>query len=229
MKGYTLKAGPFTFENGDRLESIDIAYHTSPREYDGKEPVIWICHALTANSDCEDWWPEMVGSGKLIDTDKYFVACVNMLGSAYGSSGPRSINPETGKPYLLSFPQVTVRDMINASILVRKHLGVEKIDLLVGSSIGGFQSIEWAVMEPEVFKQALFIATEPRVTPWLTASVETQRMALRADPSFEACEDIHGGEEGLKCARAQAMISYRCFQGYGLTQADILYRYLELI
>lgn len=220
MKGYTLKAGPFTFENGDRLETIDIAYHTSPREYDGREPVIWICHALTANSDCEDWWPEMVGSGKLIDTDKYFVACVNMLGSAYGSSGPRSINPETGKPYLLSFPQVTVRDMINASIIVRKHLGVEKIDLLIGSSIGGFQSIEWAVMEPDVFRQALFIATEPRVTPWLTASVETQRMALRADPSFEACEDIHGGEEGLKCARAQAMISYRCFQGYGLTQAE---------
>ena len=125
MKGHTLKAGPFTFENGDRLESIDIAYHTSPREYDGREPVIWICHALTANSDCEDWWPEMVGSGKLIDTDKYFVACVNMLGSAYGSSGPASINPKTGKPYLLSFPRVTVRDMINASILVRKHLGVE--------------------------------------------------------------------------------------------------------
>ena len=220
MKGHKLTAGPFTFENGDRLESIDIAYHTSPREYDGKEPVIWICHALTANSDCEDWWPEMVGSGKLIDTDKYFVACVNMLGSAYGSSGPASINPETGKPYLLSFPQVTVRDMINAAILVRKHLGIDSVDLLIGSSIGGFQSIEWAVMEPDVFKQALFIATEPRVTPWLTASVETQRMALRADPTFAECKDIHGGEEGLKCARAQAMISYRCFQGYGLTQAE---------
>ena len=211
MIGHKLTAGPFLFENGARLESIDIAYHTSTPSYDGKRGVVWICHALTANSDCEDWWPDMVGSGKLIDTDKYFVACVNMLGSAYGSSGPASINPETGKPYLLSFPQVTVRDMINAAILVRKHLGVEKVDLLIGSSIGGFQSIEWAVMEPDVFKRALFIATEPRVTPWLTASIETQRMALRADPSFAACEDIHGGEEGLKCARAQA---------YGLTQAE---------
>ena len=220
MIGHKLTAGPFTFESGDRLESIDIVYHTSPREYDGREPVVWICHALTANSDCEDWWPEMVGSGKLIDTDKYFVACVNMLGSAYGSSGPASINPETGKPYLLSFPKVTVRDMINAAILVRKHLGINQVELLIGSSIGGFQSIEWAVMEPEVFRKALFIATEPRVSPWLTASVETQRMALRADPSFAACESIHGGEEGLKCARAQAMISYRCLQGYGLTQAE---------
>ena len=220
MIGHRLTTGPFIFENGARLESIDIAYHTSMPSYDGSRGVVWICHALTANSDCEDWWPEMVGSGKLIDTDKYFVACVNMLGSAYGSSGPASINPETGKPYLLSFPEVTVRDMINASILVRKHLGVGKVDLLIGSSIGGFQSIEWAVMEPDVFKRALFIATEPRVTPWLTASIETQRMALRADPSFLACADIHGGEEGLKCARAQAMISYRCFQGYGLTQAE---------
>ena len=220
MIGHKLTAGPFTFENGECLESIDIVYHTSPREYDGSEPVIWICHALTANSDCEDWWPEMVGSGKLIDTDKYFVACVNMLGSAYGSSGPASINPKTGKPYLLSFPDVTVRDMIRAAILVRKHLGINQVELLIGSSIGGFQSIEWAVMEPDVFKKALFIATEPRVTPWLTASVETQRMALRADQTFLACEDIHGGEEGLKCARAQAMISYRCFQGYGLTQAE---------
>jgi homoserine O-acetyltransferase len=220
MIGHRLSTGPFVFEGGDSLEYIDIVYHTSMPSYDGKRGVVWICHALTANSDCEDWWPEMVGSGKLIDTDKYFVACVNMLGSAYGSSGPRSINPETGKPYLLSFPQVTVRDMINASILVRKHLGVEKIDLLIGSSIGGFQSIEWAIMEPNVFRKALFIATEPRVTPWLTASIETQRMALRADPTFEACEDIHGGEKGLECARAQAMISYRCFQGYGLTQAE---------
>ena len=220
MIGHKITTGPFLFENGARLESIDIVYHTSMPAYNGKRGVVWICHALTANSDCEDWWPEMVGSGKLIDTDKYFVACVNMLGSAYGSSGPASINPETGKPYLLSFPQVTVRDMINASIIVRKHVGVEKVDLLIGSSIGGFQSIEWAVMEPDVFKRALFIATEPRVTPWLTASVETQRMALRADPTFAACEDIHGGEEGLKCARAQAMISYRCFQGYGLTQAE---------
>ena len=220
MIGHRLTTGPFQFENGARLENIDIAFHTSTPSYDGTRGVIWICHALTANSDCEDWWPDMVGSGKLIDTDKYFVACVNMLGSAYGSSGPASINPETGKPYLLSFPQVTVRDMIRASIIVRKHLGVDKVDLLIGSSIGGFQAIEWAVMEPDVFRQALFIATEPRVTPWLTASIETQRMALRADPSFLACEDIHGGEEGLKCARAQAMISYRCFQGYGLTQAE---------
>ena len=220
MIGNKITTGPFTFENGARLESIDIAYHTSCPSYDGKRGVVWICHALTANSDCEDWWPDMVGSGKLIDIDKYFVACVNMLGSPYGSSGPASINPETGRPYLLSFPQVTVRDMINASIIVRKHLGVSKVDLLIGSSIGGFQSIEWAVMEPDVFRRALFIATEPRVTPWLTASIETQRMALRADQTYLEAKDIHGGEEGLKCARAQAMISYRCFQGYGLTQAE---------
>ena len=146
--------------------------------------------------------------------------CVNMLGSPYGSSSPASIDPETGKPYLLDFPDVTVRDIIAATILVRKHLGINTIDLLIGSSIGGFQAIEWAVTEPSIFRNAMFIATEPRVSPWLLASVETQRMALRADASYLEARDIHGGEEGLKCARAIAMVSYRCFQGYSLTQSE---------
>ena len=179
-----------------------------------------ICHALTANSDPEDWWPEMVGPGKAIDTEKNFVACVNILGSAYGSEGPARENPETGKPWLLDFPKVTVRDMVTASIVVRKALGVSSVDLLIGSSIGGFQAIEWAVTEPEVFKRCLFIATAPRVSPYLSATVEAQRMALEADPTFREARDLSGGAAGLKCARAQALISYRCFEGYGLTQFE---------
>ena len=220
MIRHDITTGPFDFEGGGHLPSINVTFHTSPGEYDGSRKVVWICHALTANSDVEDWWPEMVGSGRLIDTDKYYVVCVNMLGSPYGSSSPASIDPETGKPYLLDFPDVTVRDIIVATILVRKHLGINTIDLLIGSSIGGFQAIEWAVTEPSIFRNAMFIATEPRVSPWLLASVETQRMALRADASFLEARDIHGGEEGLKCARAIAMVSYRCFQGYSLTQSE---------
>lgn len=220
MIPHTLKCGPYDFEGGGHIPSLELAYHTSTEVYDGSRKVIWICHALTANSDPEDWWPEMVGSGKLLDTDKYFIVCVNMIGSAYGSSSPSSINPETGRPYLRDFPDVTVRDIVAGLIKVRQHLGIEHIDFLIGSSIGGFQSIEWAVTEPEMFANALFIATEPRVSPWLTASVETQRMALRADQSYLEAKDIHGGEEGLKCARGIAMMSYRCFQGYNLTQAE---------
>ena len=209
-----------TLEAGGALPGAHVVYHVSQEAWDGRKPVIWICHALTANSDPEDWWPEMVGPGKAIDTEKNFVACVNMLGSAYGSEGPARENPATGKPWLLDFPKVTVRDMVAASIVVRKALGVSAVDLLIGSSIGGFQAIEWAVTEPEVFKRCMFIATAPRVSPYLSATVEAQRMALEADPTFREARDLSGGAAGLKCARAQALISYRCFEGYALTQSE---------
>lgn len=215
-----LHIASFNFEAGGHIDGIDVTYHVSKESYAPGDKVIWICHALTANSDPEDWWPQLVGPGKFFDTEKYFIACVNMLCSPYGSSGPASIDPKSGKAYYFNFPATTVRDMINASIAVRKELGVENIDLLIGCSIGGFQAIEWAVAEPEVFRNVAFVATAPRISPWLSAMAEAQRMALEADPSFRACEDIHGGEAGLKCARAQALITYRCHEGYGLTQAE---------
>ena len=110
--------------------------------------------------------------------------------------------------------------MVTASIVVRKALGINQVDLLIGSSIGGFQAVEWAVTEPDVFRRCLFIATAPRVSPYLSATVEAQRMALEADPTFREARDLTGGAAGLKCARAQALITYRCFDGYGLTQFE---------
>lgn len=202
------------------LPRLEVAYHTSSRAYQPGDKVVWICHALTANSDAEDWWPQMVGPGRLIDTDRYFVVCVNMLGSPYGSSSPASVNPESGKPYMLDFPRVTVRDIIHATIEVRKALGIPKVDLLVGSSIGGFQALEWAIQEPDVIIRAAFMATSARVTPILTAYEESQRMALEADSSFRACASLKGGEAGLRCARSIALISYRSFDGYYKTQQD---------
>ena len=204
-------------EAGGILPAARIVYHTSSEGWDGK-PVVWICHALTANSDPEDWWPEMVGPGKGIDTDRFFVVCVNMLGSPYGSEGPARINPETGKPWLLDFPRVTVRDMIKATIEVRKSLGINRIFLLIGSSIGGFQALEWAITEPSIFEHCVFIATAPRISPYFTAMNEAQRMAIEADQSFRAAKDLSGGAAGLRCARAQGLISYRSYEGYRLTQ-----------
>lgn len=204
-------------EAGGILPAARIVYHTSSEGWDGK-PVVWICHALTANSDPEDWWPEMVGPGKGIDTDRFFVVCVNMLGSPYGSEGPARINPETGKPWLLDFPKVTVRDMIKAAIEVRKSLGIDRIFLLIGSSIGGFQALEWAITEPTVFDHCVFIATAPRISPYFTAMNEAQRMAIEADQTFRAAKDLSGGAAGLRCARAQGLISYRSYEGYRLTQ-----------
>ena len=180
-------------EAGGVLPEAHIVYHTSQETWDGRRPVIWICHALTANSDPEDWWPEMVGPGKAIDTERNFVACVNMLGSAYGSEGPARVNPATGKRWLLDFPKVTVRDMVASSILVRKELGINSVDLIVGSSIGGFQAIEWAITEPDLFRRCVFIATAPRISPYASATVEAQRMALEADPTFREAKDLSGG------------------------------------
>lgn len=212
----------FCFEGGGSIEDLKVVYHTSEKPWsDGDtRKVIWICHALTANSDAEDWWPELVGPGKLFDTEKYFVICANMLGSAYGSSGPMSVKKSTGKPYYLDFPRITVRDIVKANSLVRQHLGIERIDLLVGGSIGGFQALEWAIIEPEVISKAVFIACSPRVTPWLTAWNESQRMALEADPTFRKCESSEGGRKGLECARSIALISYRSYEGYNATQSE---------
>ena len=214
--------GIFEFEAGGSITGLKVVYHSSEREWekDDSRKVIWICHALTANSDAEDWWPELVGPGRLFDTEKYFVVCANMLGSAYGSSGPSTENPETGRPYFFDFPKITVRDIVKANDLVRRHLGIRTIDFMVGGSIGGFQSVEWSIMEPDVIKKAVYIACGIRVTPWLTALNESMRMALEADPTFRKCESLKGGEAGLRCARSIALISYRSYEGYNATQSE---------
>ena len=213
-----LVTGPFEFEAGGRAESVAVVYHVSEGSPSGKK-VVWICHALTANSNPEDWWPELVGPGLLLDPQKYFIVCVNMLGSAYGSSGPAT-DDGSGRPWFFRFPAITVRDMAKAMDLVREALGISKVDLLIGSSIGGFQALEWATGSPGLFSRAVFMATAPRISPWLSAWAESQRMALEADPTFRECADLSGGAAGLRCARAQAIISYRCFEGYGLRQQE---------
>ena len=215
--------GDFELENGGRIEDLTIVFHSSDRPYvpgHDDRKVVWICHAFTANSDPQDWWPELVGPGKFIDPDKYFVACVNMLGSPYGTTSPASLKPGTDRPYYFDFPRITVRDIVNANILVRKHLGVEKIDLMIGGSIGGFQALEWMIMEPDVMKKALVSACGARVTPWVTAYNESQRMALEADPTFRECASLDGGKAGLSCARAIALISYRNYICYNETQSE---------
>ena len=210
----------FRFEAGGALDGMTVVFHKSMDEYDGKTRVLWICHALTANSDAEEWWPQLVGPGKLFDTEKYFVVCVNVPGSPYGTTGPSSIDPSTGKPYFLTFPKITVRDMVRAMIEVRKHLGIRQIDLLIGSSIGGFQAVEWAVMEPGSIRNLVLMATDVRVSPWMTAWCESQRMALEADQTFREAASLEGGDAGMRCARAQALISYRSYEGYCRTQSE---------
>ena len=222
IKQLYIHDGSFEFEAGGCIEGLQVAYHTSERPWKEGDTrkVIWICHALTANSDPEEWWPELVGPGKLFDTEKYFIVCANMLGSPYGSSGPSSINPSTGQPYYFDFPLITVRDIVKANDLVRRHLGIKQIDLMIGGSIGGFQSLEWAVMEPDVIKTVVGIACAVKCSAWLAAYNESMRMAMEADPTFRKCESLKGGEAGLRCARSIALISYRSYQGYNLKQSE---------
>ena len=211
----------FSFEAGCTLNSLEIVYHTSPREYKKGERVVWLCHALTANSDPLDWWSEMVGETCCVNPAKDYVVCVNIFGSAYGTTGPRTVdNGQLAVNSYLDFPKFTVRDTARLFTLVREHLGIEQIDLLVGSSIGGFHALEWAIMEGERIRKAAFIATAPRVSPWLSAWMEVQRMAMEADPTFRACESLDGGRKGLEAARAISLISYRSFDGYNLTQYE---------
>ena len=206
-------------EGGGILEGIDISYHSYGTLNKEKTNVIWVCHALTANSDVEAWWPGMVGSGALFDTDKYFVICANTIGSCYGSTGPASINPDSGEPYNHSFPLVSVRDMVKAHQLLKQHLEIKEIYMITGGSLGGQQALEWAVMEPGLFRHLVPIATNAIASPWGIAFNESQRMALEADSSFGKSGD-GAGMAGMRAARSIALLSYRNGQTYNLTQED---------
>jgi homoserine O-acetyltransferase len=209
----------FALESGGALPEVEITYHTSPGTPAGKR-VVWICHALTANSNPEEWWDSLVGAGRYFDTEKYYIICANILGSCYGSTGPQSIDPVGGKAYLLGFPPLSVRDMVAAHERLREHLGIGRIDLLIGGSSGGFQAVEWAISNPSLVRHLCLISCSARISPWATAFNESQRMALQADATFEAQQGADGGSRGLACARSVALLSYRSYAGYGATQAE---------
>ena len=160
---------PFTTEGGYTFPSLTIAYDTYGTLNEDKSNVIWVCHALTANSDVADWWPHTVEEGCFLDPSKYFTVCANFLGSHYGTTGPLSVNPQTGEAWYGDFPQITVRDMVRVHQLLAEHLSIKRVKVLIGSSIGGFQSIEWAVMQPDFAEKAIFIDTAPRVMAWVAA------------------------------------------------------------
>ncbi len=210
---------PLKLECGREISRYQVAFHTFGRLNETLDNVIWVGHALTANSDVYDWWPGMVGPGLLMDTDKYFIICANILGSCYGTTGPLSKDPLTGKPYLKDFPLITVRDMVKAHQALRKFLGIKKIHLGIGGSLGGQQILEWAIQEPDLFRYIAPVATNAKASAWGIAFDEAQRMALYADESF-ARGDLDGGSAGIRAARAMALLSYRNRNTYEKTQTD---------
>ncbi len=209
----------FQLELGGSLPKLTIAYHTYGRINARRDNVVWVCHALTANSDVADWWPHTVEKDRFLDPDKHFVICANILGSCYGTTGPLHENPATGAPYYREFPSLTMRDVVHAHQLLADALGIEKIATLVGSSVGGFQAIEWAVEQPERISKLALIATDAKASPWTIAIDETQRMAITSDPTYFD-DKPDGGKKGLAAARAIGLLSYRGSKGYNLTQTD---------
>jgi homoserine O-acetyltransferase len=201
----------FTLESGQSLPELTIAYHSYGQLNANKDNVIWICHALTANSDAKDWWPGMIGDGLLFDTSKYFVVCANILGSCYGTTGPLSINPKTNKPYYDRFPFITIRDMVKAHMLLREHLGIQKIYLLTGGSIGGYQVLEWALMEKEAIENLLLLTTSAAESAWGIAVHTAQRLAIEADNTWKEMNP-QAGIKGMKAARAIGMLTYRSYE-----------------
>lgn len=207
----------FSLESGESLRGFHLAYTTLGKLNEAKDNVVWIFHALTANSNPAEWWPGLVGEGKFFDPSKYFIICVNKPGSPYGSISPLSINPQTAQPYYHSFPVFTIRDMIRTYQLLKNHLGIRNIFMGLGGSTGGMQLLEWAIEEPQLFEHIVPIATSAALSPWAIAFNASQRMAIEADSSWlEQRPDA--GQKGLSAARSIALLSYRHYNGYGITQ-----------
>jgi homoserine O-acetyltransferase len=190
--------GSFILESGEGLEKLTIAYTTHGKLNNDASNVVWVCHALTANADPLSWWPGVVGEDCTINPADYFIVCANIIGSCYGSTTP------TGN----DFPLITIRDMVNAHIVLRKHLKIDSIKLLMGGSMGGYQVIEWAVMEPATIKNIFLIATVAKETAWGIAIHTSQRMALES------------GEKGLATARAIGMLTYRNYEAFVRNHTD---------
>jgi homoserine O-acetyltransferase len=179
--------------------------------------LVIVCHALTGNSRLDQWWESMLGPGRPFDTSKYLVVCANVLGSCYGSTGPQSINPDTGKPYGNSFPDVSIRDTVRLHMMMaREDIGAHRVHSVIGGSMGGMQALEWALLGGDYVQSAVSIGCGAAHTAWQIGMSETQRQAIYADPKWNNGEvDMNDPpNSGLSVARQIAMLSYRTAKGY---------------
>ena len=208
----------FKLESGKELPGIEIVYHTYGEQK--TDNVIWVFHALTANSEVSDWWSNIFGEGKLLDPNKYFIVCANFLGSHYGTTGPNTINPNTNQPYFSNFPQITIRDMVKVHQLLKEHLKIDKIKLGLGGSMGGYQLLEWNIIEPQLFEKNAFLVTSAKESAWGIAIHEAQRLAIKADKTW-LDKNENAGRDGMIAARGIGMLTYRNYEQFILTQTDL--------
>jgi homoserine O-acetyltransferase len=215
-----VSAKPFVFESGGSIPELTLRYESYGHLNAAKDNAVLICHALTGNHHCagvysakdrkQGWWNVMVGPGKPIDTSKYFVVCANVLGGCSGSTGPESINPETGRRYNLDFPKLTVRDMVAAQAMLLDFLGIDRLHAVIGGSMGGMQTLQWAIDYPDRVGSYIAMACCARHNAQAIAFNDTGRQAIISDPSWMGGDYPDGQQpaEGLSVARMMAHITY---------------------
>ena len=211
---------PFRLTLGGELDRVRIAYETYGQLSPSKDNAILIVHALSGDAHVAGyhtpqdkrpgWWDFMVGAGKAIDTERYFIVCANILGGCSGSSGPSSINPKTGRPYGILFPMVTIKDMVVSQRLLLKHLGIERLLAVIGGSMGGMQALLWGIHFPHRVRSIVPCATTGRLSPQNIAFDEVGRFAIMADPNWRG-GDYYSHKppaRGLATARMIGHITY---------------------
>jgi len=216
---------PLELECGKKLAPVDVAYETYGKLNEAGDNVILICHALSGNAHVASinspgdskpgWWDVMVGPGKGIDTNKYFVICSNFLGGCSGTTGPSSINPDSGKPYGLEFPIITIADMVKVQKLLLDKLGIKGLLAVIGGSIGGMQVLQWSIAYPDFVKAAIPIATTTHLGAQSIAFDAVGRNAILEDSNFAGGQytDSKGPDGGLAIARMIGHITYLSEQG----------------
>ncbi|HOO71942.1 MAG TPA: homoserine O-acetyltransferase [Spirochaetota bacterium] len=210
----------FEFLCGRKLSPITLAYETYGTLNRKRDNAVLICHALSGNAHAagyhhEDdpypgWWDAYIGPGKAFDTDKHYIICSNVIGGCDGSTGPSTINPATGRPYGLSFPMITVRDIVQAQRHLIRHLGINSLQAVAGGSLGGMQALKWAILYPGMVRCVIAIATSASVSAQAIAFNEVGRQAIFKDPSWNNGDyyDRHSPDSGLSLARMIGHITY---------------------
>ncbi|MBT8102217.1 MAG: homoserine O-acetyltransferase [Gammaproteobacteria bacterium] len=208
--------GDFALENGERLQDVEIAYRTWGDPANAADNGILICHALTGSADVEAWWPNIIGNGKAFDPAHDYIVCANILGSCYGTTGPVSFKPGTAKRYRADFPRITVRDMVELQRILLDELGIERLELVTGPSLGGMQALEWAISYPERVRSVVPIGVGGRHSAWCIGISEAQRAAIAVDPNWNDgyYSDDAPPEDGLAAARMMAVCTYRSWDSF---------------
>ncbi|MGH1479918.1 MAG: homoserine O-acetyltransferase MetX [Geminicoccales bacterium] len=215
-----LAATPLELDCGSKLDQINVAYQTYGNLNAERSNAVLVCHALTGDQFAANthpitgkrgWWDLMIGPGKPIDTNRYFVLCANILGGCLGTTGPMEVAPDTGKPHGLNFPVITIGDMVRVQACLLDQLGIERLFAVVGGSMGGMQVLEWAARYPERVFSAIPIATAARHSAQNIAFHEVGRQAIMADPDWQGGNYYGSGKRpvrGLSVARMAAHITY---------------------